>query len=223
MSAVNFLYLGMSEDVLLPFQLVEHIDTLYVIDLVQWSYASRKTITSLCAQIVHTMQAGTYVDSLYGHNATCANEPFNACQLPHGPLVLGTETRSGARWEVAFSYNGRQGRLVRFDADFLHEWPAEVRDITHLTALGAFSTEALDQPTLVRMLYERLAPQCTLVLDQLPWTGEAIPRPLRKLLASKSRCNSPLWAAPTETTSKDWLAKLFPAQRDAIRRALRAE
>lgn len=201
MTAVNFLYLGMSHDVLFPFHLAGHIDTLYVIDMVQFGYARRKTVTSIRVEIANIMQRGAY--SIAGTRFS------NSCELPHGPIVLGDEHRSGKRWECEFLYNGRRGRLVRFEGDFLSEWPVEVTGITHFTGLGAFDVDYLKNPVFRRMMRQRLAPQCSLFFDLTPWTGLAVPPPRRRAFPCTTIDDTEICVVHANTRSADWLDDVF--------------
>ena len=218
MTQTNVLYLGMSEDVLLPFKLVDRIDNLFVIDNVSGSYAARRTQNSTTRAIVNIMNAGTYdACHIYDCIRHCRKEdgepPLAEYALPRGgSIATDDEERRGNRWQVQFEYDGHAGKLVRYEGNYLAEWPKEVCNITHFVALGAFSNEYLERPTFRRMFDERFAPRCSLFFDYCKWTGLAIPASMRQPVDTVNYLGEAICVAEADTTKPDWVDVMFPKE-----------
>jgi len=191
------LYLGMSQDVLLPLNLVPDCDTIFVIDLVQYGFSRRRTQTSICADIARILSRGRYDNWDY--------------KLETGTrIALHAESRVGNRWQLDFDVDGQAKTLVRYEGDFFNEWPADVCDITHFMAPGAFSVEFLrDNATFRQMFLTRLAPTCALFFDCLPWTGLSVPDRLLRNITQTTYTKEALCVAAVDTRHADWIETTF--------------
>lgn len=139
-----------------------------------------KAPISISVEFSHsrTIQARVEYYNTHGHLPTISSmiskTPIN--YLDGRATILG-EVYDNDIWKLAFMYKGKVRKLFYYSRDFDLPWPAEITNISHIIALGAFSWRYLinlePEYYVLTMMETRTAPnwkyyECEFTSEHFP-------------------------------------------------------
>jgi hypothetical protein len=153
------LYLGMATDIISPFHLIPDFETLYVINMIDFTYGTKEEHKEEILSILehgndaHAEHIITYRESGVAHHPELKGI-IRSIDSPATDIHVLEEDEP---WHITFTQNGIKRHLYYyFDLDFNHTWPSIITDIGHVIWIGANDWELQrKEPEMIRMMETR--------------------------------------------------------------------
>ena len=186
----NVLYLGMAFDIWSALQICPDLDTLFVLDLFDFSYGYHHkygtnvtfdstfqdiepTIETLKHEVKSILLNGSDINSVDAY----ASSVSQVLHLKSKSIILEDVTLPDGTWILTFVYNGKKRVLKRYESDFQKIWPQDVTSLSWILGPGSvyfgpiedpsedFGTEcAYTSPIFVKQLVDRSLPNAQVVV-----------------------------------------------------------